>query len=300
MVTSKNNPLLNRAYRQRHPPGSVFKTITSIASMRKGVFDVNRMLDCPGYIQVGNIRYSLPQELGSYSYNAALSHSINTYFINLGLRTGRDALVQTAQDLGIGQPTGILLPGEAAGLMPTPEFVRVTHKRLMGPGDVANISIGQGDVLVTPLQMANWMAAIANGGTLFRPRLVSQLEDRSGKAVKKTDAYVLKHIALPQEIHYLQEAMIDAVETGTATAAKIPRIRSAAKTGTAQVGSKLQPRQVAWIGGYIPADRPEYAFAVMVEGGTDQSLHGGPDAGPIVKEIFSEIYGATRIADAKP
>ena len=83
-------------------------------------------------------------------------------------------------------------------------------------------------------------------------------------------------------------------------AARIPGVRFAAKSGTAQVGSKLHPRQVVWLGGYIPASRPEYAFAVMIEGDVDQNLHGGSDAGPIVKEIFSELYSATRIANAKP
>lgn len=288
LVSADKNPLFNRTCRQRLPPGSAFKVITSIAAMKAGVFDPSRVVDCPGYVVVGNVIFRFPNEQEPVSYRKALARSCNTYFINLGLRAGRDALIAAARDLGVGRLTGIILPDESAGLMPDPAFVRVTHKRTMGAGDVANSSIGQGDVLVTPLQMANWMALIANEGTLFKPRLVSQLEDASGKVVASFPQQVLNRVALPPEpMKCLKEGLLAVVEEGTGTSAQIPGLVIAAKTGTAQVGSKQEPRQIAWMEGYLPKAQPPCSFAVMVEGDTDQSLHGGSDAGAIVAHIFS-------------
>lgn len=291
LVNAQKNPLLNRAYRERHPPGSTFKVITSIAAMQAGVFDPERIIHCPGYFKVGNVTFLLPKETQSISYNEALTRSYNTYFMDLGLRAGRTALISAAQSFGVGKVTGIELPDEAPGLMPDPAFVRLTHKRTMGPGDVANSSIGQGDVLVTPLQMANWMAAVANNGTLHKPRLVSQIEDNTGKVVTAFPSQILNQVTLPAgPLKNLKDALVSVVQDGTATSAQVRGAQVAAKTGTAQVGSKTQPRQIAWITGYVPADRPQYSFAVMIEGDFDQDLHGGSAGGPLVAQIFGTVY----------
>jgi penicillin-binding protein 2 len=290
IIHSPKSPLMNRAYRQRHPPGSTFKVITSLAAMRAGVFDPNRVIDCPGYVRVGNVLYNLPLETQSVSFRAAVARSYNTYFIDLGLRAGRTALLSAARDMGIGQLTGFILPNEDPGLMPDPEFVLATHHRNMGAGDVANSSIGQGDVLVTPLQMANWMTVVANGGTLYRPRLVSELRDSSGNVSQNIPTQVIREISIPEgPLQELRRALVAVTEEGTATGARVPGISVAAKTGTAQIGMKSRPRQVAWIGGYIPAENPRYAFSIMVEGDYDQELHGGTDAGHIASKIFSRL-----------
>lgn len=301
LVSAQKNPLLNRAYRQRQPPGSAFKVITSIAAMRAGVFDPDRVMHCPGFYRVGGLIFSFPNETESVSYRRALAISCNTYFMDLGLRAGRQALMEAAHEMGVGRRTGIILPDEAPGLMPDPPFVRIAHQRDMGAGDVANTSIGQGDVLVTPLQMANWMAAVANHGTLHKPRLVSQLEDPSGKAVAIFAPAVLNHISFPREpLRQLREGLTAVVEEGTGIPAQVPGILIAAKTGTAQVGSKQQPRQIAWIGGYLPADRPQYSFAIMVEGDLDQDLHAGACAGPIAANIFARIYAQPAVSSTAP
>jgi penicillin-binding protein 2 len=301
IIHAKKSPLLNRAYRQRHPPGSTFKVITSIAAMRAGVFDASRVVECPGYFFVGKHQYRFPRETQPVSYRAAIAHSYNTYFLDLGLRVGGDQLLSTAREMGLGRSTGFILPGEADGLIPDAEFVRVTHGRVMGIGDVANTSIGQGDVLVTPLQMANWMAMVANNGTLFKPRLVSQVEDPQGKAIRTFPVEVLNKASFPSEsFRSLKEGLVAVTEEGTATAAQVQGIRIAAKTGTAQVGSKRKPRQIAWLTGYVPADRPEYAFCVMVEGDEDQDLHGGTDAGEIAGRFLTSLYGKSSIAAKDP
>jgi penicillin-binding protein 2 len=140
--------------------------------------------------------------------------------------------------------------------------------------------------------MANWMAAIANGGSLYRPRVVSALVDEQGRVLKAFPPEVLHKANVTAEgLAPLREAMISVVERGTARQAQVPGVRVAGKTGTAQVGSKTKPRQIAWFGGYLPADKPELAFAVMVEGDTDQDLHGGSDAGTIAGNFFRAYYG---------
>lgn len=292
LVQDVKRPLLDRVYRQQNPPGSSFKIITTLAAMRAGVFDENRKVDCPGFFQVGNMRYILPQERSSpISFRDAIAHSYNTYFFDLGLRAGRDALVSTAQDLGIGQPTGFILPGELSGLMPDDRFVRIAHKRAMGPGDVANASVGQGDVLATPLQMVTLMSAVANGGTLYRPRLVEQIEDPDGKSIKSFPNEKIRVVSLPMDgTKKLISGLVGVTEMGTGKAAQIPGLKIASKTGTAQVGTKTQPRQIAWFVGFLPAYDPQYAFAVMVEGDLDQDLHGGGDAAPVAGKLFGQVF----------
>lgn len=292
-VTSRLNPLLPRCHRQPNPPGSTFKTVTSIAALQAGTFDPNRTVNANGLYRVGNIEFRFPRETRPVSFHEALTLSFNSYFMDTGLRAGRDNLIRTAFDLGMGRPTGILLPDEHPGLFPTPDFVLKTHQRTMGQGDVANASIGQGDVLVTPIQMANWMAAIANGGILYRPRVVSAVIDERGRVVKEFPAEVMHKANVNAEmLAPLRDAMVSVTEQGTGKQSKVPGMRVAGKTGTAQVGSKSKPRQIAWFGGYLPADNPEFAFAVMVEGDFDQDLHGGSTAGTVAGELFRAYYGA--------
>lgn len=287
LVSSEKNPLLNRAYRQHHPPGSTFKLITSLAASRAGVLDPDRKFTANGFFEVAGLRYELPKEKDTVSYQAALARSFNSYFMDLGLRAGREALIDTALQFGIGRVTGFILPGEVPGLMPDSTFTMKRHQRIFGPGDITNTSIGQGDVLVTPLQMANLAATIANGGTLYRPRLVRQIESRGGKTANRFDPAEVRHIEInPTDLNIIREAMVATTEWGTGAPAKVPDVPLATKTGTAQIGSKLAPRQVAWMVGYLPADLPRYAFAVMVEGDYDQDLHGGSDAGSLAGQIF--------------
>lgn len=288
-------PLLDRVYRQHNPPGSIFKVVTTLAAMRAGVFDPVQTVRCPGYFDVGEMRYELPREVSSpVSFRTAIARSFNTYFFTLGLKAGREALVQTARDFGIGQPTGFILPGELSGLMPDDAYVRKTHHRVMSPGDVTNASIGQGDVLVTPLQMASLMAAVANGGTLYRPHVVRQVETRSGKVSKLFAPEVIRKMEIdPEQLKILTNGLVSATEDGTARAAQVAGIRVASKTGTAQVGSKNRPRQVAWLVGFLPANAPQYAFAVMVEGDWGEDLHGGEDAAPVAGRMFGQVYAGS-------
>ena len=291
-LNAEDNPLQHRAFRQFNPPGSTFKIITTLASLYAGTFDPNRVVQGKGYYQIGNVRFNLPKETYPVSFRSAFAQSINTYFIDLGLRTGRKAIIEAATAFGLGQPTGISLSRELAGLMPTPEYIREKYARIMGQGDIANVSIGQGDVLATPLQMANGMAALANGGTLFRPRLVTEFYNREGQIVKTIPPEILHTLPLtPEQFQIIKEAMISVTEEGTGHRAQVPGLKIAGKTGTAQVGSKIKPRQVAWFVGFLPADRPYYSFAIMIEGKFEESLSGGADAASLISKIFKDYKG---------
>jgi penicillin-binding protein 2 len=295
------NPLLDRSFRAQYPPGSGFKTVTSIAAMRAGVFDPNWVVVCTGSFDLGSMHMDLKNEKGPVTYLDALTHSYNTYFATLGLKVGRDVLIDTARSLNFGSLTGIDLPGEMPGFIPDPESVRRMHQRdfQVAGGDTALTAIGQGDVLVTPLQMADFMAALANNGTVYRPRLVKQIEDRNGNVIKSFPVETLRTVTFdPKWMPDLKAAMINVVDDGTATVVHRDDMKIAAKTGTAQVGSKEHRRQIAWLSGYLPADNPQYSFSVMVEGrfsdnrdDTEEGgLLGGREAGAIAKDIFDQIY----------
>jgi penicillin-binding protein 2 len=294
-------PMLNRAIDAQFPPGSCFKTVTSIAAMTAGVFDPNWVVHCLGYYDLDNShRMNLPEEKGDVTYKEALTHSWNTYFATLGAKVGRDILLDTARSFNFGNKTGIDLPGELPGLIPDSEYVRRVHQRDFGSGDTVLTAIGQGDVLVTPIQMASYMAALANGGTVYKPRLVKQVEDRDGKVIREIPTDIVRTVALTSPfMANLKEGMINVVDEGTATVVHRDDMKIAAKTGTAQVGTKTKPRQVAWLCGYLPADNPQYAFAVMIQGedsdnhglGLDDGLLGGREGGAIASHIFDDIYG---------
>jgi membrane peptidoglycan carboxypeptidase len=295
------NPLLDRTIHAQYPPGSGFKTVTSIAAMRAGVFDPNWVVHCTGSFDLGSMHMDLKTEKGDVTYLEALTHSYNTYFATLGLKIGRDVLLDTARSLNFGSLSNIILPGEMPGFIPDPASVRRVHQRdfQVAGGDTALTAIGQGDVLVTPLQMADFMAALANGGAVYRPRLAKDIEDRNGNVVKTFPVETLRTVTFdPKWMPDLKAAMINVVDDGTATVVHRDDMKIAAKTGTAQVGSKTKRRQIAWLSGYLPADNPQYAFSVMVEGQFSDNrddtetggLLGGVEAGAICKDIFDQIY----------
>jgi penicillin-binding protein 2 len=307
--TDQYDPLLNRAIDAQFPPGSCFKTLTSVAAMVAGVFDPNWVVHCVGYFDLDNShRMNLPEEHGDVTYKEALTHSYNTYFATLGAKVGRDVLLDTARSFNFGSKTGISLPGELPGLIPDSEYVRRVYQRDFGFGDTVLTAIGQGAVLVTPVQMADFMAALANGGTVYRPRLVKEIDGHDGKVIREIPTEVDRTVTLSSPyMANLKEGMINVVDNGTATVVHRDDMKIAAKTGTAQVGTKAKPRQVAWLCGYLPADKPQYAFAVMIQGedsdnhglGLDDGLLGGHEGGEIAAHIFDDIYGPPPNAKAR-
>lgn len=282
-------PLFNRAMRGAYAPGSTFKIVTSIAAAKKGIWDPNHAFYCPGYVEVGNRKVKCLGFHSSITYENAFTKSCNAYFGQLGLKVGADTLRQTALDLGFYAKTGIDLPGEGRGVVPTDEFIqRKNKRRKFFQGDLVNLSIGQGELAVTPLQMASLVSLVANEGVCYRPHLLRATQEAGTSQTQKQPPEVLHKIDLTPDFWAgLKRAMVDVVDHGTATRARIEGIAWGGKTGTAEFWSrpaKGMPKVLkthSWYVGVAPMDQPKIAIAVVAE----ESGHGGDVAAPIASNV---------------
>ena len=301
-----NIPLLPRAYRSAYPPGSIFKVIVGIAAMQSGKVDVHDEFNCPGSMKIGGLTFRnwKHSDAGSLDFADALTQSCDTWFYQVGIKIGGKTLADYSQRFGLGQRTGIPLNAEAGGIIPTDEYMQRVHHRNLLNGDLANYSIGQGDVLVTPLQMAMAMGAVGNGGTLYSARLVTQVQSIDGQVVTGYDIRARSQVDMEKEVFAaVKRGMLGVVEgrAGTGHAAQVSGMRIAGKTGTAQWGPKSKERTAAWFVGFAPAEKPKYAFAVVYESDDKNSddVHGGTSAAPIVARVMRELAKDERAAASK-
>jgi penicillin-binding protein 2 len=229
---------------------------------------------------------------GWVDLRAALTHSCNVYFYHLGQRLGIERIHEYGSRFHLGQPSGIDLPGEAAGILPSPEWKEQQLRDPWYPGDTISVAIGQGLLAVTPIQMARMVAAVGGDGRIPHPHLV-----RGHGGAPESTGVSQRTLAL------VRDALRDAVALGTGRAADVPGIPVAGKTGTAQVykhSAGVDPlalpkheRDHGWFVGYAPADDPQIAFAVVVEHGG----HGGSSAAPIVRRALEAFFGTEPSAD---
>ena len=229
----------------------------------------------------------------------ALTESCDTWFYQAGIKTGSAPIIDWALKLGFGAKCGIPLRGEAEGRIPNDEYMKATHGRKILNGDIANMSIGQGDIQVTPLQMAQAMGIIANGGTFYQTRLVQQVQTFDNQIVTAYQVRAKRNVDLSQEtLEQVRTGMIDVVNGagGTAHQASLENVEVAGKTGTAQWGPKHKERTAAWFAGFLPADQPRYAFAAVYEGDVGSKVHGGSAAAPMIAEVFKDVYKGQMIA----
>jgi len=291
-------PLLPRAFRSAYPPGSVFKIAVGIAALEAGAVRADDLYQCVPAIQIGNVTFHnwKKADRGALNFVQALTESCDTWFYQAGIKTGADPIIEWALKLGFGAKCGIPLRGEAEGRVPNDEYMKAAHGRKLLNGDIANLSIGQGDTQVTPLQMAQAMAIVANGGRFYQTRLVHQVQSLDQEIVT---AYQLREkrsldisAATMEEI---RAGMIEVVNgpNGTGHEAQLDGVEVAGKTGTAQWGPKNKERTAAWFAGFLPAQEPKYAFAALYEGDVGSKVHGGTTAAPMVADIFQEIYKGT-------
>ncbi len=290
-------PLLPRAFRSAYPPGSVFKVAVGIAALESGAVGPNDEYGCPKALDIGNttMRNWKKVDRGSLNFVEALTESCDTWFYQVGMRTGAEPIIDWALRLGFGAKCGIPLRGEVEGRIPNDEYMKVTHGRKILNGDIANISIGQGDVLVTPLQMAQAMAMIGNGGTFYQTRLIHQVQNYDNEIVSAYQVRAKRTLEFnAMTMDEIRTGMVDAVNagTGTAHAASLDNVDVAGKTGTAQWGPKDKERTAAWFAGFVPARNPQYAFAAVYEGDVGVNVHGGSHAAPLIGTIFKQLYTA--------
>jgi penicillin-binding protein 2 len=234
----------------------------------------------------------------------ALAQSCDVFFYLTGEKIGVDALAQYARGCGLGRPTGIDLDHERQGLIPTSAWKRERFNEAWFPGETLSISIGQGFNLVTPLQMAVFTAAVANGGTLFRPRLVTTIKDVRGDVVAEMDPEIIGGIpAGKKTLDLVKKGMTDVIQgdRGTARSIRIKQIEMAGKTGTAQVFSRKTGEKFdnekrgrtlqdhAWFVCYAPAQNPVIAVSVIIEHGEHGSSAAAPIAGTLVKKYLGLV-----------
>ena len=296
----KDIPLLPRAYRSSYPPGSTFKIAVGIAALESRAIQPDDEYQCVPSIQIGNVTFHNWKKgnRGALNFVQALTESCDTWFYQVGIRTGAQPIIDWALALGFGAKCGIPLRGEAEGRVPNDEYMKATHGRRLLNGDIANMSIGQGDIQVTPLQMAQAMGVVANGGTFYQTRLVQQVQTFDNQIVTAYSVRAKRTLNLSSEtLDELHTGMIDVVNSagGTAHQASLDNAEVAGKTGTAQWGPKNKERTAAWFAGFMPADQPRYAFAALYEGDVGSKVHGGSAAAPMIADVFKEIYKSEKV-----
>ena len=291
-------PLLPRAFRSAYPPGSVFKIAVGIAALETGAVHPDDLYQCVPGIQIGNLTFHnwKKGDQGALNFVQAFTQSCDTWFYQVGIKTGAEPIIDWALGLGFGAKCGIPLRGEAEGRVPNDEYMKATHGRKLLNGDIANLSIGQGDTQVTPLQMAQAMGIVANSGRFYQTRLVRQVQSPDQQIVTAYQLREKRSLDVSAEtMKQVREGMIEVVNgpNGTGREAQLEGVEVAGKTGTAQWGPKNKERTAAWFAGFLPADDPKYAFAAVYEGDVGSKVHGGTVAAPMVADIFQEIYTRT-------
>lgn len=287
----EDDPLYPRAFRAAYPPGSTFKAFIGLAGLESGEITPATRLGCPSSITVGRHVFSNWKKSGAGSLNfvQAMEQSCNTWFYRAGLKIGKTPIIDTSHAVGFGRRTGIPIRAENAGNIPTDDYMLRVHRRQILPGDVANMSIGQGDILVTPLQMAQAMGVLATGGQFHQTRLVKQVQSIDNKVLAAYPDRIRSELPMSEEIREtIRKAMVKVTSGGQGTGhrAKVKGIEVAGKTGTAQWGS----RTAAWFAGYLPADNPQYAFAAVYESEPGAKAGGGSHAAPIIGKVFKKYY----------
>lgn len=278
LINDPNQPLFNRAISGEYPSGSTFKLIVGAAALQEGLITPKTSFQSVGGIQVD--RWFFPDwKAGGHGWTnitRALSESINTFFYIIGggykdfAGLGVDRMKKYAELFGLNKKLGLDLPNESAGFFPSEEWKEKTKGEQWYIGDTYHIAIGQGDILVTPLQVAAWTSVFANGGTLYQPYLVKEILDCENNVVEEKKPKILnKDFISPENLATINQGLRQAVVSGSAKRLAGLPVAVAAKTGTAQWSSTLPPH--AWLTAFAPYDQPQLVVTVLVEEGGEGS-----------------------------
>jgi|CXWL01.1.fsa_nt_gi penicillin-binding protein 2 len=297
IVQDEGRPLNNRASQGQYPPGSVFKVMMAAAALESRTVTPSTTIHCNGGYQFGRRLYHdwKAGGHGSVDLRQALVQSCDVYFYTVGQRMGIETMASFAHQFGLGEETGIELPSERIGIIPSEAWKRKAKNEAWLPGETISASIGQGYVNVTPLQMASLIGTVANDGVMFRPRLVQAVMDRATGELQQRTAVPKRTLKLrPEILPLIKDALAGVVQEGTATRAKSALVTIAGKTGTAQMTAlRTGPekdipkkfRDHAWFVAFAPVDAPTIAVAVLGE----HMGHGGSASAPLAKELI-ETY----------
>lgn len=317
LLNDPAKPLVNHAIAGVYPPGSTFKQITGTAALQEGVATVQTTIATRGFLTIPN-RYS-PGEvyvlrdwrnLGTLNFYGAVAMSSNIYFSYLSggyYENGRtvfeglgiDRLAAYAREYGLGKPTGIDLPGEAAGLLPDAAWKEETTGEVWTLGDTYNLGIGQGFLTVTSLQLLLVTAAIANGGDVLVPHLLRQVVDNQGNVIQRVERQVASTLSVSDaNLAIMREALRQSADYGVARTGSSTLVSVGGKTGTAEYGPPRPDGRIekthAWYVGFAPFDDPQIAVVVFVEQGI-----GSTRAAPVASQIVDFYFGQQRLAEER-
>jgi len=279
-------PLTNRSVQGLYPPGSIFKVVTAIAALEEGVTDRKRKIYCSGSIELAGQVFTCWKETGhgSLSIVDGIAHSCNIYFYTLGKDLGIERFNEYMQKLGLGEKTDIDLPAEAIGIIPSAQWKKREVKEIWFPGDTINLSIGQGYLLLTPLQVHTIICAIAANGEIYKLHLVKKIISADGKTVMEIKPELYKKVDFsPDTFQIIKEGLRQTILKGTGWRANIKELAVAGKTGTAQ---NPQGETHAWFIGFAPYDNPEICITVFLENGGE----GGEAAAPIARAMLEKYF----------
>ncbi len=302
LTQDEHKPLQNRVVSGQYPPGSTYKAFMAAAGLEAGLVTPQSRVVCPGSFWFGNRSYRCwkKEGHGSVDLHTALVRSCDVYFYQLGVRLGVDRIASFAKAFNLGRLTGLALGEEKPGLIPTSEWKQRRFHTPWYPGETVSLSIGQGFNLTTPLQLAVGYGAIANGGTVYKPRLVLKRERADG-VVDESEPEITGTLPVkPENLALIRKALNGVVEEqgGTGSKARVPGVAVAGKTGTSQVvrlehfeGVKeskipLKFRDHAWFVSFAPAENAEIVVAVLSEHGG----HGGSAAAPIAQKVLAKYF----------
>ncbi|MBN2364777.1 MAG: penicillin-binding protein 2 [Calditrichaeota bacterium] len=287
LLNDPHHPLYDRVCQSGYPPGSTYKLVAAIAALNEGIISPYRKMNCPGYFVIGRktVRCWKAEGHGTLDLEGAIKNSCNVYFYQLGLLIGLDAWNKYSKLFHFGQRTGIELTNENPGLVPSTSYYnRVYGEGKWTKGMLANLAIGQGEILVTPLQMTQFVSILANRGILHKPHLGYKLVDPLTGREEELPAESTKIEGIRSSVYDLiLEGMREVVDGGTGGLSRLYGISSAGKTGTAQ---NPHGKDHAWFIGYAPFENPEIAICVLVENGGSGGGVSAPIAGAYLKKYF--------------
>lgn len=291
IASDPSKPMFNRALNGTYPPGSIIKIVMASAGLSEGAVTPNTSLDTPPAITIGEWTFPDWKDHGITNITRAIAESNNIFFYAIGggfdkiKGIGIDKMKLWWQKFGLGEKTGIDLPSEGSGLLPDAAWKQKVKNESWYIGDTYHAAIGQGDLLVTPLQMARATAAIANGGVLLNPQLVAKITDHDGNVIKEFGPRVENpQVASSDVIKIVQEGMRMAVTQGSARLLNDLPVAVAGKTGTAQFFGNQKTH--AWFECYAPYDNPQIAIVVLIEGGGG----GNEVSAPVAKNILNYYF----------
>jgi penicillin-binding protein 2 len=308
IVTDEGHPLTNRATQGQYPPGSTFKIVMAAAALETDTVEPGTRIPCAGMFQFGRRQYRDWKKGGHglVDLRLAIVDSCDVYFYTIGHRLGIDTIASYATQFGLGRNTGIELPSERLGIVPSTTWKAKARGESWLPGETISASIGQGYLTVTPIQMATLIGTVGNDGISYQPRLVKAVLERGTGQLRELAPTVRGRITASRDtFRLIREALAGVVTEGTARRAHSLLVSIAGKTGTAQTAALREGpeedipkkfRDHAWFVSYAPVDTPRIAVAVLVE----HMGHGGSAAAPLAKQVieaYIKFYPQPLVAD---